>query len=49
VQQRMGAAATPAQVSQYWAQLVAANSGNLPVPGNPSLIYSGTILTLPAG
>jgi hypothetical protein len=48
VRQHDGGTATTAQVTQYWGQLVAANSGALPVSGQPNLIFSGTILTIPA-
>lgn len=48
VTQHLGHTPTAAQVGAYWAQLVAANAGHLPVPGTPNLIYSGTFLVLPA-
>jgi hypothetical protein len=48
VQQHFGAGATQAQVAHYWAQLVQANINHLPVDHNANLIFSGTILTLPA-
>jgi hypothetical protein len=47
VQQRLEAPPPGGPVGQYWAQLVAANHSRLPVPGDPDLIYPGTVIALP--
>jgi nucleoid-associated protein YgaU len=35
-------------VGRYWLRLVEANRDRLPVPGNPDLLYPGTVLELPS-
>lgn len=40
--------ATTAEVAEYHRRLVAANAANLPVPGNPDLVFSGNVIVRPA-
>jgi nucleoid-associated protein YgaU len=47
--QRLGHSPSAGQVADYWARLVAANSGHLPVPSNPNLLYPGSIVLIPTG
>ena len=42
-----GRAPADAEVTSYWAEVVAANSDLLPDPGNPDLIFPGQVLRLP--
>jgi nucleoid-associated protein YgaU len=44
---RLGHDATTAQIDPVWRALVAANRNELPHPSNPSLLYVGTVLTIP--
>ena len=45
---QLGRAATDAEVLPYWQALIDVNQDRLPDPGNPDLVYSGTVLELPA-
>ena len=45
--QRAGGHATLSAVDTLWRALIEANRGLLPKPGNPSLLYVGTHLTIP--
>jgi hypothetical protein len=47
--QRLGHPPTAGEVADYWARLVAANRGRLPVPSNPNLLYPGSIVLIPTG
>jgi hypothetical protein len=49
VTQRLGSVPTTARVTAFWGQLVAANGGHLPVPGNPNLIFPGSSIVVPPG
>lgn len=40
--------ATTADVAEYHRRLVAANAANLPVPGNPDLVFAGNVIVRPA-
>jgi hypothetical protein len=44
---RAGGRATVKVVDTVWRALIDANRGQLPKPHNPSLLYIGTILTVP--
>jgi hypothetical protein len=44
---RAGGRASAAAVDAVWRALIDANRGQLPKPHNPSLLYVGTILTIP--
>jgi hypothetical protein len=44
---RAGGQATTLDVDAVWRALIDANRGQLPQPRNPSLLYVGTILTVP--
>jgi nucleoid-associated protein YgaU len=42
-------AATPkvGDIARYWLALIAANAPDLPVPGDPDLLYPGDTVRLP--
>jgi hypothetical protein len=42
-----GGTAEPAQIARYWKLLVQANAANLPVPGQPDLLFAGDRLAIP--
>jgi nucleoid-associated protein YgaU len=44
---RLGRHASSHEVDTVWRVLIDANRAQLPAPGNPSLLYVGTILTIP--
>jgi hypothetical protein len=44
---RAGGHAPTQAVDVIWRELIEANRGQLPKPRNPSLLYVGTILTVP--
>ncbi|MEY2447875.1 MAG: hypothetical protein QOH79_1351, partial [Acidimicrobiaceae bacterium] len=44
---RAGGQATTSAVDAMWRALIDANREQLPKPNNPSLLYVGTILTIP--
>jgi hypothetical protein len=44
---RAGGHATVQAVDALWRALIAANLDKLPNPKNPSLLYVGTILSIP--
>ena len=44
---QLGRAPTDAEVLPYWQALIDANLDQLPDPGNPDLLYAGTVLVLP--
>ena len=44
---RAGGHATAKAVDAVWRALIEANRGQLPKPRNPSLLYVGTLLTIP--
>ena len=47
VETRVGHAPTASEIVPFWQALIDANRAQLPRPGNPNLIYVGTVLTLP--
>ena len=44
----LGRDATDAEIDPYWREVVERNRSDLPDPANPSLIYSGSTVQLPA-
>jgi len=46
---RLGRPPSDREVGAYWVQLVDANEHRLPVPGNPDLLFPGSVVDLPAG
>jgi hypothetical protein len=44
---RLGRMPTTAEVARYWTALIAANSSRLPIPAQPNLLYTGTLVVLP--
>jgi nucleoid-associated protein YgaU len=44
---RLGHAPTAQEIGPLWLRLIDANRAQLPRPGNPNLIYVGTVLTIP--
>jgi hypothetical protein len=45
--ERAGGQASATAVDSLWRALIETNRAGLPHPGNPSLLYVGTILTIP--
>lgn len=49
VSAQLGRPATDAEVTGWWADLVAANTDRLVEPGNPNLVLPGQVLVAPTG
>ena len=47
VGQQLGHPPTDAEMTPFWAELVAANADRLVHAGNPNLIYPGQVLVVP--
>ena len=46
---RLGRQPDRQEVATYWLQVIAANRSGLPHPDDPSLLYAGDVIILPAG
>ncbi len=46
---RLGREPDRQEVATYWLQVIAANRSRLPHPDDPSLLYAGDVIILPAG